>query len=179
MSLQELRPQAKIPVGPQGTFRAFDMMAVTLEDGDFLYALVRVTKPRIVVESGSGSGISGTFIATALQDNGFGELVTYENAQAYYELATEQLKGLPAEVRLGEAVDYPWRDLPPEIVYIDSDMGRRHNDLKHFLTCGYRGIVVLHDANREFPNVDEHGEGVYLPGADGLWVGRSKYWEHD
>lgn len=148
------------------------MMAVTLEDGDFLYALVRVTKPNLVVESGSGNGISGTFIATALQDNGHGRLVTYEPNPTFAYEAQQALAGLPAEVREGDSRQHATNE--PDLVYIDSQAGIREPEMEHWLTCGYAGLVVVHDAGRFYDPLADHGTGVYLPGADGLWVGRAK-----
>lgn len=171
MSLAKLRPQATIPI--RDGFTAFDMMAVTLEDGDFLYALVRVTKPDLVLESGTGKGISGTFIAQALHDNGHGRLVSFEPEIVYAAEARVRLKDMPAEVRLDEINDWDWEAEPPELVYIDSHMGRRHDDIEHWLTCGYDGLVLVHDAMRLYPEL-ELGTGVLLKGADGLWLGRRK-----
>jgi predicted O-methyltransferase YrrM len=50
-----------------------------------LYALCRFLKPRFVVETGVGLGISSTFILQALQDNGFGELYSIDCPQTIYQ----------------------------------------------------------------------------------------------
>jgi predicted O-methyltransferase YrrM len=45
---------------------------------DFLYTLVRLTKPERVLETGTWLGRSATAIASALRANGIGYLVTIE-----------------------------------------------------------------------------------------------------
>lgn len=51
-------------------------MAIELEVGEFLNALVRMTKPAIVVETGTHKGFSTLMIAQALKANGKGHLYT-------------------------------------------------------------------------------------------------------
>ena len=42
-----------------------------------------------------------------------------------------------------------------------------------WLTNDYKGLVLVHDAERDYPEV-RHGVGVYLPTANGMWLGRAK-----
>lgn len=51
-------------------------MAIELEVGEFLNALVRMTKPAVVVETGTHKGFSTLMIAQALKANGKGHLYT-------------------------------------------------------------------------------------------------------
>src|SRR5258708_3945530 len=53
-------------------------MAIELEVGEFLNALVRMTKPSIVVETGTHKGFSTLMIAQALKANGKGHLYTFD-----------------------------------------------------------------------------------------------------
>jgi predicted O-methyltransferase YrrM len=55
---------------------------VTPEAGRLLYSLVRATRPTIVVEFGMSFGISAIHLASALRDNGTGQLVTTELSAA-------------------------------------------------------------------------------------------------
>lgn len=52
--------------------------AVELEVGEFLNALVRMTKPEVVVETGTHKGFSTLMIASALKANGRGRLYTFD-----------------------------------------------------------------------------------------------------
>ena len=55
---------------------------VTPEAGRLLYALVRATRPKTVVEFGMSFGISAIHLAAALRDNGSGRVVTTELSAA-------------------------------------------------------------------------------------------------
>lgn len=51
---------------------------VTPESGRLLYALVRATRPKTIVEFGMSFGISAIHLAAAVRDNGSGRVVTTE-----------------------------------------------------------------------------------------------------
>lgn len=53
-----------------------DGAAIVPEEGELLYALVRATKPKVVVETGTHKGLSTHYIAEALKDNGEGHIWT-------------------------------------------------------------------------------------------------------
>lgn len=53
-------------------------MAIELEVGEFLNALVRMTKPEVVVETGTHKGFSTLMIASAIKANGKGHLYTVD-----------------------------------------------------------------------------------------------------
>lgn len=48
-----------------------------------LYSLVRREQPEVVVELGTGMGVSSVWIAAALKENGHGMLYTYDNGSHY------------------------------------------------------------------------------------------------
>lgn len=53
-------------------------MAVEIEVGEFLNSIVRMTKPEVVVETGTHKGFSTLMIAQALKENGKGHLYTFD-----------------------------------------------------------------------------------------------------
>lgn len=142
--------------------------APSLEDCDFLYGLVRLLKPKIVVETGTGLGVSGRFIAEALVENGSGWLITFEAWKQYADQARRLLDNLPVEIVVGSCRDHA--DLDAELVFLDSHEGRRAEEIAYWLTNGYRGPVVVHDALRRYPEF-EHGIGAILSSPQGIWVG--------
>jgi predicted O-methyltransferase YrrM len=168
MTLDEFRAQATVCVGDANTWPPpIGTFSMTLEDAEFLYALVRTVKPKLVAETGTGLGASARFIAEALHENGFGRLVTYERTKEYADQARPLLDGLPAEVIHGA--------LPlsnePDIVHIDSAAGLRAEEITKWLSSDYQGLVIVHDANRRYDELAA-GTGVFIPGSDGFWVGR-------
>lgn len=82
-------------------------LAVSASEGDILYFLVRLLRPRNVVEFGSSHGISTIYLAAGLRDNGGGHLVTTEIRAAKVAATRKNLTraGLieVVEIRLGDA----------------------------------------------------------------------------
>ncbi len=66
-------------------------LAVTREAGLFLYALVRATSARHVVEFGTSFGISTIYLAAALRDNGGGLVVSTEIESSKVARARENI----------------------------------------------------------------------------------------
>jgi len=60
-----------------------DGAAMTREEGELLYAVVRSIKPSVCVETGTHKGLSASYIAQALKDNGFGFLNTCDPFDIY------------------------------------------------------------------------------------------------
>ncbi len=150
-------------------FVLWDQFAIEAETALFLFSLIRHQKPNLVVESGTGQGISATFIGEALAANGKGQLVTFEWFDFFRDGAERKLEGLPVEVRSGLSAD---SGLNPNVVFVDCVSDRREGEITHWLTHPDRPLVIVHDAHRNYPF--HLGEGVHLPGHDGLWIGRSK-----
>ncbi len=171
MTLEELRASATPAENGYHRFPSpYRQMSVTLEEADLLYALVRALRPRNVLELGTGLGLSAFFIASALKANGDEDYVlTLEPEADLAEQAIDLLRGLPATVIKPSPVRAEFADL----VYIDSAQSRRVTDIRTWLTNGYEGLVLVHDAEREYPQL-ALGEGAYLPTANGMWLGRSR-----
>lgn len=145
-------------------------MAPTLEDCELLHSLVRVTKPQRVLELGTGMGVSARFISDALLDNGSGYLVTIEPNHDFWPSIEETLNPKPGNV--GVADKAPSTSSGKyDLVFIDSGWEHRKQDIRHWLSV--KGpLLVVHDANRDYAGLQGHG--VFLPGSDGLWIGRAR-----
>lgn len=171
MTLSDLRALATIKDGGWHRFESpYQLMSVTLEEAELLYTLVRATRPRNVLELGTGLGLTAAFIATALAENGdSGTLVSIEPNNDLGREAQNLLAGLPAMVTRPMPTRPDW----PDLVYIDSGLAHRARDITLWLTNGYTGPVLVHDADRQYPEL-RGGSGVYLPTANGMWLGRGK-----
>ena len=147
----------------------WDEWAIEHETGLFLHALVRATKPRVVVEHGTGRGVAAEFLARALTENGQGgRLITFEPDDGYRAQAAERLAPLNVELQPGMGVPFHG---DPDMVFVDCYGPHREPVIRHWL-AEHPGnpLVVIHDAKRSYPF--HLGTGVFLPGHDGLWVGR-------
>ncbi len=168
MNADSLRASATVNYGGNpGWPSPLGEMAPTLEECELLYALVRAVRPKLVYESGTGVGISAAFIASALQDNGEGILLTYEPVEEYAATAVVNLNGLPVKHAAGS---YAGDDA--DMVYIDSAPGLREREIAWWLGHRPRSLVVVHDSGRDYEEF-ALGAGVNLPTAYGLWIGRS------
>ena len=151
-------------LGERG-FRVWDDMAVEAEVAEFLYALVRVLKPDVVVESGTGRGLAAFALASALAENGAGHLTTFEPGGDFQAEARGRLAGLPATVEPGYACD-GW-DGPADLVFVDSWGAERPRELVFWLPR--RGPLVVHDAHEHWRLLADEG-GMLVDTPRGLWV---------
>lgn len=151
-------------------YQCWDEIAVEVETGEFLYGLVRAAKPKLIVESGTGKGYATRYLAAAAAANGHGEIVTFEVHQGLRADAADLFAGMPVTVAAGVGADAP--GLKPDLVFCDCVSDQRDRDIRYWLTHPGRPLVVIHDAKRPYPY--HLGEGVHIPGHDGLWVGRAK-----
>jgi predicted O-methyltransferase YrrM len=112
-------------VGDEGRLREYyrarrtAYMPVTPEFGHLLYALVRTSRAKTVVEFGTSFGISTIFLASALRDNGRGKVITTEfepekAARAKKNLASAGLEEW-VEFRIGDALETLAAAPPQEI----------------------------------------------------------------
>lgn len=100
-------------------------LPVSRETGELLYMLVRATRAQAVLEFGTSFGVSTTYLAAALRDNGGGRIITTEFEASKVERARENLTeaGLIdlVEIREGDALQTLARDLPEtlDLVLLD------------------------------------------------------------
>ncbi len=135
MALVELIADAAVD---ERGWRAWDEWGVEVETAEFLHALVRLTKPELVVEAGTGRGYAAYAIATALEENGHGHLVTFEPELSFRQASTVRLAGLPVTIEDGYSWDYDGAD--PDLVFVDSYGAIRERDLRfwpHLLDGGF------------------------------------------
>jgi hypothetical protein len=144
-----------------------DPTGINVEEGELLYGLVRVFKPRLMLETGTNIGVSAMYAALAMKDNGFGKLLTIEGfkdlipvAQKYFDMVgvTEQVEIVHAmtedfELNKDQDIDFMW---------LDTKIETRYPEMEKFypkLTNG--GIICVHDHPRlgenpmfgEVPNI--------------------------
>ncbi len=170
MTVKGLRRAARKTA--DGRFPAPYHMSVSLDEAELLYALVRATRPLTVLELGTGLGVTALFIDEALRENGDdGVLTTVEPMDEYRARATENLAGTNIDIRAR------WDGLKKstwDLVFIDSGYALRKADMCEWLLHpDHKGLVVVHDAERGYPEL-MLGVGVVLPSESGMWIGRAR-----
>jgi predicted O-methyltransferase YrrM len=141
-------------------------MAAELEVQEFLYTLVRLHRPSVVVESGAGKGYSTLALAGALQRNQHGYLWSYEPVEEFREIAQNRVGDIQHAIVIeGDSRDYRGDD--PDMVFLDSGQATRVDEIIYWLYR--RCVLVIHDAYRYVGILDRHG-GVMHACPRGLWV---------
>ena len=152
-----MRQYGKLPAGrPRSQYDMVEGRGVEQEVGALLYGLVRMTKPRICIETGTLVGDSAEWIGRALRDNGFGRLITCDIDPERIEPAIERLKELPVDVKQMHGQDLLDGSGMMDFVHIDSgDPQCREKELMslgdHNISPG--GLVCWHDACVSYENM--------------------------
>jgi predicted O-methyltransferase YrrM len=91
---------ASVTAGERADAMADVYMPISARGGDLLYSLIRASRPDTVVEFGTSYGISTTYLAAAVADNGAGRVYGTELSATKIAAARANL----AEAGLGEHV---------------------------------------------------------------------------
>lgn len=140
---------------PHDLWSAPDKQATEYEVTAFVQALVRLTKPAFVVETGTYHGHTAVAIGIALQANGVGQLVTFEidgdtALVAMDRIEDHELQGIVRVVPT--AVHESYLTKPVELAWIDSGMRSRQQDMNvTWPHVAPGGLVLVHDASPDRP----------------------------
>lgn len=128
-----------------GLLTADDEMASEHEVYDFLYGLVRLFKPKVILETGCYKGGATRAMARAAKENGIGEVWTCDTDIEKVESLDTFL--LPIEARYGDG-EWFCKDKVKDVdfAFIDSS-GDRVAEV-NALQLSPNAVVVLHDSNR-------------------------------
>jgi predicted O-methyltransferase YrrM len=168
-------------------WRMYDSMTAEVEVLEFLKALVITTKPELVVETGTFSGLSTLRIAEGLKENGLGRVITCEYDAKVFAAAKERF----AKSALGGWIDARNESSLEmkvegriDLLFCDSDAPIRGQEVRHFLPqVNPYGLILMHDASSSMKTVRDAAlemerEGlisvVLLPTPRGLVVAQKR-----
>src|SRR5512138_916912 len=137
----------------------FDSMTAEAEVLEFLRTVVTTTKPELVVETGTFSGISTLWIAEGLKANGRGRVVTCEYDPVVFANAKERIEGSGLsewiECRNESSLEMKVEGVI-DLLFSDSDMPIREQEVKRFLPqMNPYGVILMHDASSHLKQVRE------------------------
>jgi len=134
-------------------YSMFNDGSVEVEVGEFLYGLVRLLKPNNILETGTYKGVSSSYMAQALKDNGKGLLTTLEIEKEHIRISKERWHKLELDKYIvcdkEESLKYEL-EYDCELMFLDSEPYFRFQELRRFysrLTPG--GFVFIHDTPRD------------------------------
>lgn len=150
-------------------YTSFNDAGVCTEDGEFLYAMVRILKPDRVLETGTHIGVGAAYMGMALKDNKKGSMTTIEFLPEIHKRACQRMQdlklggtGAPDEIvycKLGDA-----KDLIPQseykLILLDTEPQTRFAELvKFFPYLEEGGFIFIHDLHQHMHQIDnaEHG----------------------
>lgn len=144
-------------------YKCFNTGGVEIEVGEFLYGLVRMMKPNNIFETGTHMGISSSYMAQALKDNGRGLLTTVEIEKEHIRRSQERWETLEISHKImvdkEESLQYVL-EYDCELMFLDSEPEFRFRELiRFFPRLKPGGIVIIHDLHphmHQIPN-EEHG----------------------
>lgn len=162
------------PVGekPARLWTMVDGFTAELEVLDFLYALVRLSKPNHALETGTWLGHAACAIGRALVANGFGALVTLDLNEEALKAAAKNLEaaGVTHVVSpiLCDSLSYTPPN-PLDFALFDSETTLREAEFRRFHQWLRPGaLVVFHDTA---PHHAVVGEAVKRLASEGLLTG--------
>jgi predicted O-methyltransferase YrrM len=124
-----------------------DEMSSECEVSEFLYALVRLLKPTVVLETGCFIGATSVAIGRALDSNNYGRLVTCDSDAelvAQVKKLVLQLR-LPIQVLHARSTDVIKRIQSVDLAFIDSGEDRAAEVTALVPKMAPFGIIALHD----------------------------------
>lgn len=149
-------------------YTAFNDAGVECETGEYLYSMVRILKPKRVLETGTHWGIATSYMGMAIRENNFrtqyrASIDTVEFQPENYQQAVERFKRAELDdvihAHLGDVAKFV-PEAPYQLILLDTEPQTRFAELEQFwpyLEEG--GFVFIHDLHRhmhQIPN-EEHG----------------------
>ena len=109
-----------------------------------MWAFVIMLKPKLVIETGSDSGVMTRALGGACQANGFGRVLSAEVNADLVDAARRLCWGLPVDIHHGPALDLPIEQA--DLLFVDSSYESRQAELRRVRPGA---VAVVHDTTRE------------------------------
>lgn len=130
-------------------YTAFNDGSTECEVGEFLYGMVKILKPRMILETGTYKGVSSSYMAQGLKDNNTGFIDTFEIEQQHLDTSKQLWTVLDLLPWIKPHLQ-PAQDFQPtcnyELMFLDSEPNIRWGELvKFFPNLREGGYVFIHD----------------------------------
>jgi len=145
-------------------FTSFNDAGVETETGEFLYSMIRMLKPKHVLETGTHWGIGASYMGQALKENNEGQLDTIEFLPEIHRRAIMRMIKLElmhqVTCHLNDARGFDTEGKIYDFILLDTEPQTRFEELIKYFDClkpgGYIFIHDLHRHMHQIPN-EEHG----------------------
>jgi len=152
-------PQPVDEFNTSGPYSMFNTGSVEVEMAEFLYGLIRVTKPQRILTTGTYWGVSDLYMAQAMKDNGLGLItaIEYELQHLNKAIRLWQAAGVMGHIEPlhCSSLDY-YTDEMFDLLFLDTEPGIRFTEFEKFVpSLKPGGFVIIHDLHRHMSQVGE------------------------
>ena len=141
-----------VPEKDSEDWKMFDDGGVEVEVGEFLYGLVKMIKPKRILETGLYSAISCMYMAQALKENEMGHLDTVEYEQEHIKRSKERIlkMGLENQITTHQEDTRKFSTTHVyDLIFLDTEPQIRFEELiKFYPNLRAGGFVFIHDLHR-------------------------------
>ncbi len=92
--------------------------------GRMLYYLVRIWRPKLLLEIGTSIGYSAIWMATAMEENDFGQIVTIESHTRRFGLAEKNIAKAGLEHRIRQVKGHAPEVITEGLLLLETEKGR-------------------------------------------------------
>lgn len=140
-----------------GLWERENELAAERETGELLHSIIRLTKPQLVIETGTANGSTAYQMGLALKANGFGKLITCDIDAACVAASSARCADLPVEVRQCKGVELIEQTDEIDFAFVDSWWipVRTEEVLLLADRIKPRGLLALHDVCHHYRQVYE------------------------
>ena len=136
-----------------------DGWTAEVETLEFLYAFIRLVKPVFAVETGTWHGFAAMAIGKAMQNNGFGKLITLELDKESYEVSINKIVEEHLEPYVKVLHIHSLEYVPDgkiDFILLDSALDIREKEFHHFAPyLNHNAYVIFHDVSDQHKIVRE------------------------
>jgi predicted O-methyltransferase YrrM len=149
-------------------YTSFNDAGVETETGEFLYAMVRLLKPKRVLETGTHLGVGASYMGTALKDNKSGILTTIEFLPEIWTRSKSRMLDLKldgfVENLFMDVKEFDPKDERYQLILLDTEPQTRFAELiKFYPYLDPGGFVFIHDLHRHMGQHDNEEHGFAWP----------------
>lgn len=149
-------------------YTSFNDAGICTEDGEFLYAMVRILKPDAVLETGTHWGVGASYMGMALKDNKKGKLETIEFLEPHWQRAQKNITALGLDeyvvLHLQDAAKFVPSYPLYKLILLDTEPQTRFAEaIKFFDYLELGGFMFIHDLHQHMHQVENSEHGFAWP----------------
>ena len=149
-------------------YTSFNDAGIETETGEFLYAMVRLLKPKNVLETGTHWGVGASYMGQALKDNHDGHLDTIEFLPEIHQRAKQRIETLGLNdwvtCHYGDVARWDPNNTFYKLVLLDTEPQTRFAEfLRFYYYVEDGGFIFIHDLHQHMHQIENREHGFAWP----------------